>query len=116
MAEKTSGQTYFIHPDGQTEPGQARASAFDLAWDTMSFVLDGKRYSVVYLDRPDNPKPAEYNERVYGRFGSYFKYEIDEGKDLVASYRIWLQEGELTAEKALALSNDFVDPPKASVK
>ena len=54
----------------------------------MSFVLGENRYSVVYLDRPDNPKPAEYNERVYGRFGSYFKYEIDEGKDLIARYRI----------------------------
>jgi len=116
VAGKTSGQTYFIHPDGQTKPGQARASAFDLAWDAMSFVLGENRYSVVYLDRPANPKPAEYNERVYGRFGSYFKYEIDEGKDLVARYRIWLQDGELTAEQAVALSNDFVEPPKTSVK
>jgi hypothetical protein len=82
----------------------------------MSFVLGDNRYSVVYLDRPDNPKPAEYNERVYGRFGSYFKYEIDKGKDLVASYRVWLQDGELTPEKAVALSHDFVDPPKTSVK
>jgi hypothetical protein len=116
VAEKTSGQTYFIHPDGQTKPGQARASAFDLAWDAMSFVLGENRYSVVYLDRPDNPKPAEYNERVYGRFGSYFKYDIDEGKDLVARYRIWVQDGELTAEQAAALSSNFVDPPETSVK
>jgi len=116
VAETTGGQTYFIHPDGQTNPGQARASAFDLAWDAMSFVLGENRYTVVYLDRPDNPKPAEYNERTYGRFGSYFKYEIEEGKDLVARYRIWLQDGELTAEKAVALSNDFVDPPETSVE
>jgi len=116
VAEKTGDQTYFIHPDGQTKPGQARASAFDLAWDVMSFVLGENRYSVVYLDRPENPKPAEYNERTYGRFGSYFKHEIDDGKNLVASYRVWLQEGELTADKAVALSNDFVEPPKTSVK
>jgi hypothetical protein len=44
------------------------------------------------------------------------KYEIDEGKDLIARYRIWLQDGELTAEKAVALSNDFVDLPQTSVK
>jgi hypothetical protein len=115
VAEKSSGETYFIHPDGQTKPGQARGSAFDLAWDAMSFVLGENRYSVVYLDRPDNPKRAEYNERVYGRFGSYFKYEVEKGKDLVASYRIWLQDGEMTAEKAVALSNDFVTPPEATV-
>ena len=33
----------------------------------MSFVLDGKRYSVVYLDHPDNPKEARQSERTYGR-------------------------------------------------
>jgi hypothetical protein len=50
------------------------------------------------------------------RFTESGQEEIEEGKDLVARYRIWLQDGELTAEKAVALSNDFVEPPVVSVK
>jgi len=73
----------------------------------MSFVLGENRYTVVYLDKPTNPKPAEYNERTYGRFGSFFRYELDEGQDLEVNYRIWLQDGELTAQQAEALSRDL---------
>ena len=116
VAEQTQKQTYYLRPDGKGEMGQARAKAFDLPWDAISFLIDGKRYTVVYLDRPDNPKPAEYNERTYGRFGSFFRYELDKGKDLNISYRIWLQDGEMTVEQAAALSNDFVDPPEITVR
>ncbi len=104
VAEKTENQTYYLRPDGKGEMGQARAKALDVPWDAISFVVDEKRYTVVYLDRPDNPKPAEYNERTYGRFGSFFRYEVDEGQDLQVGYRIYLQEGEMTVEQATALS------------
>ena len=116
VAEKTEKLTYYLRPDGQGEPGQARATAMDLPWDAISFVLGENRYTVVYLDKPTNPKPAEYNERTYGRFGSFFRYELDEGKDLVANYRIWLQDGEMTLDEAAALSADFVDPVEVTVK
>ena len=116
VAEGTEKLTCYLRPDGQGEPGQARAKAFDLPWDAVSFVLDESRYTVLYLDRPDNPKPAEYNERTYGRFGSFFRYDLDEGKDLEVSYRIWVQEGEMTVDKATQLHNDFIEPPSVSVK
>jgi len=116
VAAKTGKLTYYLRPDGKGELGQARASAMDLPWDAISFVLGEDRYTTLYLDRPDNPKPAEYNERTYGRFGSFFRYELDEGKDLVVRYRIWLQDGEMTVEQAAAMSADFIEPVEVTIK
>jgi hypothetical protein len=116
VAAETEKLTYYLRPDGKGELGQARASAQDVPWDAISFVLGEDRYTVLYLDKPDNPKPVEYNERTYGRFGSFFKYELDEGKDLEVDYRIWLQDGEMTVEEAAALSIDFVEPVEVRVE
>ncbi len=116
VAEGTERETYYLRPDGKGELGQARGSAFDLPWDAISFVLDERRYTVLYLDHPENHKPTEYNERTYGRFGSFFPYDLDEGKDLTVKYRVWVQDGEMTVEQAAALCNDFVDPPKVTIE
>ena len=82
----------------------------------MSFVLGPQRYTVCYLDRPDNPKEARFSERDYGRFGSYFVYEIDENKPLDLKYRVWLQEGEMTGPGVAAVSAAFVQPVEVAVK
>ena len=115
VAAETEKLTYYLRPDGKGELGRARASAQNVPWDAISFVLGKERYTVLYLDKPGNPKPVEYNERTYGRFGSFFKYELDDGKDLEVDYRIWLQDGEMTVEEAKALSDGFVEPPLITV-
>ncbi len=119
VAEKTEGETYFVRPDGPGKPGETRNWPGDrqhvnLPWDAMSFVLGGKRYTVAYLDKPSNPKEARFSERSYGRFGSYFEYELNESNPLKANYRVWLQEGEMTVQEVAARSVDFVEPPKAT--
>ena len=112
--------TYYLRPDGKGAPGETRNWPDDkhmvnLPWNALSFVIDGTRYTAVYLDHPSNPKEARYSERTYGRFGAYFVYELDEGKCLEANYRIWLQPGEMTVEEVSALSADFVDPVEVVV-
>jgi hypothetical protein len=82
----------------------------------MSFLLDGKRYTVAYLNSPTNPKPSRFSERDYGRFGCYFVYELTERTPLVVNYRVWLQDGEMTREQVQALYNEFTAPPRAKVK
>jgi hypothetical protein len=121
VAAKTSKETIFIRPDGSGKPGETRnwpddKRHVDLPWDAMSFVLGGKRYTVAYLDRPENPKEARYSERNYGRFGSYFVHEVTAEKPLTVAYRIWLQEGQMTGKEVAARSEDFVDPVRVTVK
>jgi len=82
----------------------------------MSFELKSKRYTTVYLDRPENPKEARISERTYGRFGNYFEYDLTPEKPLRVSYRLWVQPGELTQADCEALSTNFVNPPKVEAK
>src|SRR5262249_49806070 len=119
----TAGQTVYVRPDGVGKPGETRnwdpktrQGPVNLPWNAMSFVLGGTRYTVAYLDQPDNPKEARLRERAYGRFGSYFEYTIEEGRPLVVRYRLWLQEGLMRPEDVAALSNDFIEPVKVTVQ
>jgi len=123
VADKTAKQTYYLRPDGKGKPGETRnwdpktkKGPVNLPWNAMSFVLNDKRYTVAYLDKPTNPREARWSERDYGRFGNYFEYELTKNHPLVVDYRIWLQNGEMTGDEVRALSTEFVTPPEVSVK
>lgn len=121
VAEETEGQTYFLRPDGRDAPGESRnwpdrADHVDLPYNAMSFVLGDARYTAAYLDHPANPKPARYSERPYGRFGSYFEYDLDGERVLLVRYRLWLAPGELSAERLAELAADFVAPPLVAIQ
>lgn len=119
--EKNSKETFFIRPDGKGPPGEeknwqkGKGGPVNLSWDAMSFVLGGKRYTVVYFDHPANPKEARQSERCYGRIGTYFEYDLTPDKPLRVRYRLWFQEGEPTVEQCASLSRAFTDPPKVEV-
>ena len=87
-----------------------------LPWHALSIVLDDQRYTVAMLDRPENPKEARFSERDYGRFGSYFEYEIDAKKALELNYRVWVQGGEMTVPQVTRLGEAFVHPVEVKVK
>lgn len=117
VPDHTKHLTYYLRPDGRAEPGKFRnwpnnEDHVDLPWNAMSFVLDGTRYTCCYLDHPENPKPARYSERDYGRFGSYFEYTLDENRPLEVNYRIWLQQGEMDVQQVERIHAAFVDPPR----
>jgi hypothetical protein len=121
--EKTKADTYFLSPEGKGEKGKevnwepkGKKGPVNRPWTAMSFVIGGKRYTCVYLDHPDNPKEARQSERSYGRFGTYFEYDLTKDKPLSVKYRLWVQEGEVTPEQCAALSRAFVEPPAAKVK
>jgi hypothetical protein len=113
--EKTKGETYFMSPAGKGEKGKevnwdpkGKTGPVNRPWTAMSFVIGGKRYTVVYLDYPENPKEARQSERTYGRVGTYFEYDLTKDKPLKVKYRLWVQDGEVTAEQCEALSKEFV--------
>jgi hypothetical protein len=121
VPDKTAKQTYYLRPDGKGEPGKFRNWPNDkqhvnLPWNALSIVLDDQRYTVAMLDRPENPKEARFSERDYGRFGSYFEYELDAKKSLELNYRVWVQVGEMTGEQVTRLDEEFVKPAVVSVK
>jgi len=117
--EDVAKQTYFLRPDGKGELGEERnwdpktkKGPVNLPWNAMSFVLDGKRRTVLYLDHPDNPKEARQSERTYGRIGTYFEHALKPNKPLFVRYRLWIQDGEMTGEQCEAWSRAFVDAVK----
>jgi hypothetical protein len=122
VAAKTAKQTYYVRPDGVGQPGATRnwdpknKGPVNLPWNAMSFVLGGERFTAAYLDKPTNPKEARYSERDYGRFGSYFEFDLDKDKPLAVDYRLWLQKGEMTVADVTKLSNDFVKPVIATIE
>ena len=82
----------------------------------MSLGLDGQRYTACYLDRPENPKPAYYSERNYGRFGSYLVAETDGDKTIDINYRLWIQPGEMGVAQVAAHAANFAEPARVTVK
>lgn len=118
VALKNAKQTYYLRPDGKGELGATRnwdpkakdPKTINLPWDACSFVIGGKRYTVLRVAHPDNPGEARGSERDYGRFGDYFEYEITPEKPLRVRYRVWAQEGEMTVAEAAAIAAAFRSP------
>ena len=120
---KTSKETYFLKATGKEDNGKeenwdpkTKQGPTNLPWEVMSFVVNGKRYSLLYIDSPNNPKESRHSERSYGRIGNYFEYTATKEKPLEVHYRLWLQAGEITKEQCEALVLDFVQPIKATAK
>ena len=115
---KTNKETYYLRPDGKGKPGETRnwaagakdAKTINLPWNACSFVVGGKRYTLVRINHPENPKETRGSERDYGRFGDYFEYDLTPKTPLKLKYRVWAQEGEMTVEQCAALAESFVTP------
>lgn len=120
VAEATREQTYFLRTDGKGRPGETRNWSHKNAgdplnkqctsrpWNAMSFVVDDQRYTVLYIDHPDNPKPSRWSERDYGRFGSYFVADIAPGEPLEIRYRYVVKKGEMSVEDCRKLRGEFI--------
>lgn len=120
VAADTAKQTYYLRTDGKGALDETRnwdpagrnaemnAQSENRPWLALCFVLGGKRYTVVYIDHPENPKPARFSERNYGRFGSYFVTDVTAEKPLDVKYRVWVQEGEMTVDECAAMQREFV--------
>jgi hypothetical protein len=119
----TAKQTYYLRPDGKGKEGETRnwdakaknPKAVNLPWNAMSFVTNGKRYTALRINHPDNPGETRGSERDYGRFGDYFEYDLTPKTPLKLKYRVWLQEGEMTQAQCEALAAGFTDKIEVKV-
>ncbi len=117
VSKTTAKQTYYLRPDGKGKEGDTRnwdakgkdPKTVNLPWNAMSFVTDGKRYTALRVNHPDNPKDTRGSERDYGRFGDYFEFDLTPKTPLKLKYRVWVQEGEMTVEQCAAMAHGFTD-------
>lgn len=97
-----SEATRFIRPEGWSDmPAGSELgdeNSYDFPWNAMHFSLEGQAFTVAYLSHPDNPGGAEMSERLYGRFGEFFPYELERNETLEMKYRFLITAGELSRQ------------------
>lgn len=117
VANNGKEQTYYLRPDGKGKNGETRnwdaknknKQAINLPWNAMSFFTEGKRYTLLRVNHPQNPGETRGSEREYGRFGDYFEYDLTPEKPLRLQYRVWVQPGEMTMDQCQAIAQGFVN-------
>ena len=89
----------------------------DLPWNAVQYKLGNRAYTIAYLSDPKNPAGAEFSERLYGRFGEYFTWELTKDKPLTVRYRWWITAaGDATREIIEQRYADLADPPKTVLR
>jgi hypothetical protein len=111
-SEKTSSVKYLFHAE-DVDP----LKVFDLPWVAMSYSLNGKDYTVQYINHPSNPRPSFYSAyRDYGRFGAYFEKQIKAGESLTVVYWLWIAESRMPERSELAARYlSVIDAPQVQV-
>lgn len=90
---------------------------YDLPWNAFSFKINGSDYTVSYMSNPSNPDNAEMSERLYGRFGEFFPWDLTKDNPLKVSYRfLIMEEGEPSADDLDKYYRAWSDPPVISLR
>ena len=128
IPDSTKKKTFYIRPDGVAQPGKFRnwsarkkesetnKNHVNLPWNAVCLTYPARSegaeepFTIAYLDKPENPKEARFSERDYGRFGSYFEFELDDKKPLKLNYRIQITPGPSTPDQVEEASRNFIDP------
>jgi hypothetical protein len=113
-------QTRFIRPQNlaHVDPREEIGGddMIDLPWNAMHFQIDDRSYTVAYLSHPDNPAGAEMSERLYGRFGEFFRYEVTPDNPLQVHYRFIVKAGSLTPEEIEKQYRLYIENPDVEIK
>lgn len=90
--EVKTKETKYVFPKENANPKKDR----DYPWVGESYTLGDKRYSVVYLNHPGNPKDTAFSAyRDYGRFGGFFKADLAKDAELTIRCGFLIIEGEM---------------------
>jgi len=116
--ELDRASTEYVFPKENADPRVDR----DYPWVGESYTLNGKPFSIVYLNHPQNPIDAVISAyRDYGRFGAFFKAAIPQGGERTLRVRFLIIAGPMpSADLIQNAYNQFAgvnDPtPKLTVK
>lgn len=95
--ERHEKDTRYIRPQGaQDKKGDVWA---ECPWVVCDFTVEGKRYSVMHMSGPANPKPSVYSTRAYGRFGNFFTTEVKPGAPLKLNFRLLIEDEAAAAKE-----------------
>ena len=101
--EVQKSATVYVFPRKNANPKKDR----DYPWVGETFTLGEKKYSVVHMNHPQNPRPTTYSAyRDYGRFGAFFTATIKAGGELTVKYRFLVAEGEMPPAEMIQKSWD----------
>lgn len=90
--------TTYLYPVANANPHKDR----DYPWVAETFGIGEKKYSVVYLNHPENTKDAACSAyRDYGRFGFWFKGTIPAGATQTVRAAFVIAEGEMLPVEAI---------------
>jgi hypothetical protein len=88
----------------------------DMPWNAVRFKIEAQDYTVAYLSHPNNPDDARSSERLYGRFGEFFPYKLEKGKELSVLYRWWISNTHDTMRGDVEQRyQHFASPPKIEI-
>lgn len=97
-------ETSYVFPKAAADPKKDR----DYAWVAQKMSVGGKKYTVAFLNHPDNPKDTPFSAyRDYGRFGGFFRTTIPADGTAVLRGEILVAEGALTPEAIQKAANTF---------
>ncbi len=89
----------------------------DLPWNAIQYSLGDQAYTVAYLTDPKNPGDAAFSERLYGRFGEFFPWDLRQDNPLTVRYRWWIsQSRSITRDQVAGRYEDLADPPEVVLK
>jgi hypothetical protein len=85
-------QTVYLFPKEKANSHKDR----DYPWLGDTYVLDGKKYSIIDLNHPDNPHGTRFSAyRNYGRFGAFPVATVTKDKPLELNYRFLVFDGAM---------------------
>ncbi|MBN1343268.1 MAG: PmoA family protein [Phycisphaerae bacterium] len=88
----------------------------DLPWNAIRYAIGDQTYTVADLTSPKNPDGAEFSERLYGRFGEFFPWELRDDNPLAVRYRWWITDApSVTRDDVERHYQDLANPPEVVV-
>ncbi|MCP3917270.1 MAG: hypothetical protein GY711_17110 [bacterium] len=83
----------------------------EAGWVAALVEIEGKPFTVLFLDGPDNGVDVTWNTRAYGRFGAFFELALEAEQQRRLRYRMWIGSGHEDDRKVLtARWTDYVEP------
>ena len=116
--EVQSSKATYVRPEGAKGTGNDVWE--NCAWVAGLFKVQGRPYAVVHMDHPDNPRPTVFSTRDYGRFGPFFRHDLEPEAPLAIRYRVLVLDADkypdTSADAFAARYADYATPVRVTTE